>query len=73
VDHNETPVCARSGRIIRLALAPAMRLDESCRVDWADVNERGRIRLIRDRKDPRNKRGKDQHLPLFGPNGSDGC
>jgi integrase len=48
-----TPV----GRIIRFAIATAMRLDEICRVDWADVNERTRMLLIRDRKDPRNKLG----------------
>jgi integrase len=55
VDRNETPISSRIGRIIRFAIATAMRLDEICRVDWADVNERTRMLLIRDRKDPRNK------------------
>jgi integrase len=59
------------GRIIRFAIATAMRLDEICRVDWADVNERTRMLLIRDRKDPRNKQGNDQRIPLFGPSGYD--
>jgi integrase len=60
------------GRIIRFAIATAMRLDEICRVDWADVNERTRMLLIRDRKDPRNKQGNDQRIPLLGPSGYDG-
>ncbi len=60
------------GRIIKFAIATAMRLDEICRVDWADVNERTRMLLIRDRKDPRNKQGNDQRIPLFGPSGYDG-
>jgi integrase len=59
------------GRIIKFAIATAMRLDEICRVDWADVNERTRMLLIRDRKDPRNKQGNDQRIPLFGPSGYD--
>jgi hypothetical protein len=60
------------GRIIQSAIATAMRLDEVCRVDWADVNERTRMLLVRDRKDPRNKQGNDQRIPLFGPSGYDG-
>jgi integrase len=72
VDRNETPISSRIGRIIRFAIATAMRLDEICRVDWADVNERTRMLLIRDRKDPRNKQGNDQRIPLFGPSGYDG-
>jgi integrase len=57
------------GRIIRFAIATAMRLDEICRVDWGDVNERTRMLLTRDRKDPRYKQGNDQRIPLFGPSG----
>jgi len=60
------------GRIIKFAIATAMRLDEICLVDWADVNERTKMLLIRDRKDPRNKQGNDQRIPLFGPSGYDG-
>lgn len=60
------------GRIIKFAIATAMRVDEICRVDWADVNERTRMLLIRDRKDPRNKQGNDQRIALFGPSGYDG-
>jgi integrase len=60
------------GRIIRFAIATAMRLDEICRVDWAVVNEGTRMLLIRDRKDQRNKPGNDQRIPLFGPTGYNG-
>jgi integrase len=60
------------GRIIKFAIATAMRLDEICRVEWADVNERTRMLLIRDRKDPRTKQGNDQRILLFGPSGYDG-
>jgi integrase len=55
------------GRIIRFVIAAAMRLDEICRVDWADVNERTRMLLIRDRKNP--KQGNAQCIPLFGSGG----
>ena len=57
------------GRIIKFAITTAMRVDEICRVDWADVNERTRMLLIRDRKDPRNKQGNDKRIPLFGTSG----
>lgn len=49
-----------------------MRLGENCRVEWLDVNERTRRLLIRDRKDPRNKRCNDQRIPLFAASGFDG-
>jgi integrase len=57
------------GRIIRFAIATAMRLDEICRDERADVTERRRMLLIRDRKDPRRKKGNDQRIPFFGPRG----
>lgn len=55
------------GRIIRFAITTAMRLDEICRVDWADVNERTRMLLIRDRKDPRKKARQRPAGPLVRP------
>ena len=36
------------------------------------MNERTRMLLNRDRKDPRNKLGNDQRVALFGPSGYDG-
>lgn len=53
------------GRIIRFAVATAMRQDEIMRVRWSDVEPRTRMLMIRDRKDPREKKGNDQRIPLF--------
>jgi integrase len=52
-------------RIVKFAMATAVRLDEICRVEWADLDVDRRMLLIRDRKDPRNKTGNDQRIPLF--------
>lgn len=52
-------------RIVQFAIATAMRLDEICRVKWSDLDFDRRMLLIRDRKDPRNKTGNDQRIPLF--------
>lgn len=40
-------------RIVRFAVATAMRLSEICRVEWRDLDPERRMLLIRDRKDPR--------------------
>lgn len=53
-------------RIVRFAVATAMRLGEICRIRWEDVNEYRRTVVIRDRKDPREKMGNDQEVPLLG-------
>ncbi|AAV95648.1 site-specific recombinase, phage integrase family [Ruegeria pomeroyi DSS-3] len=58
-------------RIVKFAVATAMRLDEICRVEWADLDVDHRTLLIRDRKDPRNKTGNDQRIPLFAATGFD--
>jgi integrase len=58
-------------RIIRFAIATAMRQDEICRVTWNDYNPRARTLLIRDRKDPRSKYGNDQPIPLVDLSGYD--
>ncbi len=39
-------------RIVKFAIASAMRQEEICRVDWPDHNARTMMLLIRDRKDP---------------------
>jgi len=49
---------------VKLAVATAMRLDEICRVEWADLDVDRRMLMIRDRKDPRNKTGNDQRIPM---------
>jgi integrase len=47
------------------ALASAMRLGEICNLQVDDVNREARTVVIRDRKDPRNKQGNDQTVPLL--------
>lgn len=59
------------GRIIKFAIATAMRQEEICRVTWADLNARTKMLVIRDRKDPRAKRGNDQRIPLLAVSGYD--
>jgi integrase len=59
------------GRIIRFAVATAMRQDEISRIEWRDFDPDARMLLIRDRKDPRKKRGNDQRIPLLDVSGYD--
>jgi integrase len=61
------------GRIIRFAIATAMRQDEISRVTWDDYNARTKMLLIRNRKDPRRKSGNDQRIPLLTVSGYDPC
>lgn len=58
-------------RIICFAVATAMRQEEICSVRWSDLECRSRMLLIRDRKDPRNKKGNNQRIPLFAACGYD--
>lgn len=51
---------------VLFAVATAMRRGELCALRWDDVDEAKRLALIRDRKDPRNKAGNDQWVPLLG-------
>ena len=59
------------GRIVRFAIATAMREEEICKIRISDVNEVTRIVVVRDRKDPRNKDGNDQKVPLLDSTGYD--
>lgn len=61
------------GRIIRFAIATAMRQDEISRARWEDYDPRTKMLLIRDRKDPRRKSGNDQRIPLLAVSGYDPC
>ena len=58
-------------RIIRFAVATAMRQDEICRIEWSDVDLQRRTVKIRDRKDPRRKEGNHQIIPLLNAAGYD--
>ncbi len=59
------------GRIIRFAVATAMRQAEICRIEWSDVDMTKRTVTIRDRKDPRRKEGNHQVVPLLNSTGYD--
>jgi integrase len=52
--------------LMDFSIATAMRLGELARVRWADLDEDGKLLLIRDRKDPEEKEGNDQWIPLLG-------
>lgn len=60
------------GDIVRFAIATAMRQEEIFRVVWDDYVPRTRMITIRDRKDPREKKGNDQRIPLLTVSGFDG-
>lgn len=51
--------------LCRFALASGMRLGEICGLRIEDIDREARTVIIRDRKDPRNKRGNDQVVPLL--------
>lgn len=59
------------GRIIKFAVATAMRQEEIFRVTWSDLDSRTKMLTIRDRKDPRAKKGNDQRIPLLAVSGYD--
>ncbi|SEE67917.1 Phage integrase family protein [Rhizobiales bacterium GAS191] len=61
------------GRIIRFAVATAMRQEEICRIEWPDFDPHKKMLLIRDRKDPRKKSGNNQRIPLLDVSGYDAC
>jgi integrase len=58
-------------RIIRFAIATAMRQEEICSMTWDDVDVRSRMVTIRDRKDPRRKDGNHQRVPILNLTGYD--
>ena len=43
-------------RVMKFAIATAMRQEEIFRVTWSDFNKRTKMLTIRDRKDPRQKK-----------------
>lgn len=51
--------------LCRFALASGMRQDEICQLQADDVDRAAKTVIIRDRKDPRNKAGNDQTVPLL--------
>lgn len=65
ISKKRTPRCPMED-IIEFAIETAMRLSEITRITWADLNEPDRTVIIRDRKDPKEKKGNDQEVPLLG-------
>ena len=59
------------GRLIKFAVATAMRQDEICTLKKADVDLTTCLATVRDRKDPRRKSGNDQKVPLLDATGYD--
>jgi integrase len=59
------------GRIVRFAIATAMRQDELCRIEWTGVDLQRKTVTVRDRKDPRRKDGNHQKVPLLNLTGFD--
>jgi integrase len=51
--------------IIDFAIFTTMRAGEICRITWADVNYEDQTVIIRDRKDPQEKMGNDQVVPVL--------
>ncbi len=59
------------GRIVKFAVATAMRQDEICRVQFEDFNAAQATLMIRQRKHPRQKASNDQVIPLVADAGYD--
>ena len=52
-------------QICRFALATGMRQGEICGLQIEDINRLSKTAIIRNRKDPKNKQGNDQTVPLL--------
>jgi len=59
------------GRLVKFAVATAMRQDEICSLRWGDVDWATSLALVRNRKDPRRKSGNHQKVPLLAATGYD--
>jgi integrase len=59
------------GRIVKFAVATAMRQEEICTLLWTDVDLASQLATVRNRKDPRRKSGNHQKVPLLAVTGYD--
>ena len=57
--------------ILRFCMASAMRISEVCRLEWRDLDEKGKNIVVRDRKHPKKKLGNDMNVPLLSAAGFD--
>lgn len=62
-------LCEHKGRqysdFAEFAALTAMRRSEISNLRWSDLDEAGKMILVRNRKDPRQKQGNDQLVPLL--------
>jgi len=68
---DQTPSIIPIGRIVRFAIATAMRQEEICSIVWEDVDFEKRLIIVRDRKDPRSKTGNHRKVPMLNLTGFD--
>lgn len=59
------------GRLVKFAVATAMRQEEICTLCWPDVDFGTSLATVRNRKDPRRKSNNDQKVPLLDATGYD--
>ena len=59
------------GVLARFAVGTGLRLGEIVRLEWKELNEVNKTIWIRDRKDPRQKKGKDSEIALIWQTGYD--
>ena len=52
--------------IVEFSLYSARRISETCRLRWGDVNGADMTCIVRDMKDPKQKKGNDHCFPLLG-------
>lgn len=52
--------------VVQFAVLTAMRRSEITNLLWSDLDAEKRLALVRNRKDPRQKTGNDQWIPLLG-------
>jgi integrase len=72
IDHLERKVSTvPMAAILWFSVASAMRISETCRLQWADLNEADMTIRVRDRKHPTAKTGNHQIVPLLNLAGHD--
>lgn len=52
--------------ILDFSILSCMRIGEICKIEWRDVDEKKKAVKVRDRKDPRKKKGNHMWVPLLG-------
>ena len=52
--------------ILNFSILTAMRISEITSIKWTDLDRDNKTIIIKNRKDPRNKNGNDNEIPLLG-------